>query len=191
MFLRNGQDRTGRVVSVRVTANKLSIVADDKLILEHPRCFLRDQLLCNPWHYLPILDKKPGALRHGAPFQAWDLPVAIQQVREHLLQQEKGDRAFVDILLLAPDTGLDVLETACELALESGVISGSVVQNEIRRLIEPPRLKALKGVNDVILTTEPQPDCQHYDHLLVGRYVHRTLNATERFTFVWKRFGLR
>nr|MCH9697219.1 IS21 family transposase [Gammaproteobacteria bacterium] len=162
----------GRVVSVRVTANTLSMVADHEVIGQHERCFLRDQLICNPWHYLPVLDKKPGALRHGAPFVDWDLPVSIQTVREQLLQQKKGDRAFVELLLLARESGLEVLETACELALESGVISGSVVQNEMRRLIEPPRPKALKGCHTVELATEPQADCQRYDDLLGGRYVH-------------------
>ncbi len=65
-----------------------------------------------------------------------------------------------------------MLETACEQALESGVISGSVVQSEMRRLIEPPRPKALKGCDTVELTTEPQADCQRYDHLLGGHRVH-------------------
>jgi hypothetical protein len=57
-----------RVVSVRVTADRLRIVADSQIIAEHPRRLGRDQLICDPWHYLPIVEKKPGALRHGAPF---------------------------------------------------------------------------------------------------------------------------
>ena len=61
----------------------------------------RDQLVCDPWHYLPVLEKKPGALRHGAPFQSWDLPVSIKVIRDHILKQDKGDRAFVDLLLMA------------------------------------------------------------------------------------------
>lgn len=162
----------GRVVSVRVTATQLSIVADNEVITEHERCFRRDQLICNPWHYLPILEKKPGALRHGAPFVDWELPASIQKVRAHLLQQVKGDRAFVELLLLARNAGLDALETACELTLESGVISGSIVQNEMRRLIEPDRPKVLKGCDNVELTHEPKADCQRYDHLLGVHNVH-------------------
>ena len=42
----------------------------------------RDQLICDPWHYLPILERKPGALRNDVPFQEWDLPLAIQRVRD-------------------------------------------------------------------------------------------------------------
>jgi hypothetical protein len=99
----------GQVVSVRVTAHNLCVVAKGKTIAAHQRSFLRDQLICNPWHYLPVLERKPGALRHGAPFQDWDLPESIQKVRAKLLQQDKGDRAFVDLLLLTREAGLDAL----------------------------------------------------------------------------------
>ena len=162
----------GQVVSVRVTAHDPNIVAEGKTIATHQRSFLRDQLICNPWHYLSILEKKPGALRHGAPFQDWDLPESIRRVREKLLQQDKGDRAFVNLLLLAREVGVDALETACELALESGVVSGSVVQNEVRRLVEPARLKTLNTSDNLQLTAEPQADCQRYDYLLRSHYVH-------------------
>ncbi len=162
----------GQIVSVRLTADQLDIVAGGKIITTHQRCFLHDQLICNPWHYLPILEKKPGALRHGAPFQDWDLPKSIQSVRAKLQQQDKGDRAFVDLLLLAREVGLDALEAACELALESGIVSGSVVQNEVRRLVEPVRPKILNTCTNLKLTNEPQADCQRYDYLLESQYVH-------------------
>lgn len=68
----------------------------------------------------PILEKKPGALRHGVPFVQWALPSAIQQVRDRLLKHPKGDRAFVELLLMAREAGLEVLQVACELALEHG-----------------------------------------------------------------------
>jgi hypothetical protein len=51
-------------------------------------------------YHLPILEQKPGALQHGAPFQQWDLPTPIRIVRGRLLKQDKGDRAFVELLLI-------------------------------------------------------------------------------------------
>lgn len=162
----------GKVVSIRVTSHQIGVVADGQTIAEHPRYFSYDQLICNPWHYLPILEKKPGALRHGAPFQQWDLPESIQQVRKKLLRQHQGDRAFVDCLLLAREHGLEALETVCELVLESGIISGSIVQNEIRRLTEPSRLKELNASQHLQLNTEPQANTQRYDYLLGVRHVH-------------------
>ena len=81
-----------------------------------------------------ILERKPGALRHGAPFQDWELPESIKMVRDRLLKQPKGDKTFVDVLLMAKDAGLEAMETACALTLETGIINASVVINELRRL---------------------------------------------------------
>lgn len=119
-----------------------------------------------------MLERKPGALRHGAPFLNWDLPVSIQVVRDQLLKQPQGDKAFVDILLMAKDAGLEAMETACELTLEMGIISASIVINELRRLLEPPRAKALTASQDLVLQEEPVANCSRYDSLLGGRYVH-------------------
>jgi transposase len=162
----------GKVVSVRVTAEQIRIVAEGQLIAEHARSFAYDQLICNPWHYLPLLEKKPGALRHGAPFQDWPLPRAVQLVRDKLRQQTQSEKAFVDCLLLAREQGMEALEIACELALEAGVVTSSIVQNEMRRLTEPCRPKELTISQQLQLSREPQADTQRYDYLLGGRHVH-------------------
>ena len=86
----------GQAVSVRITAEQVRIVAHGEMIAAHSRAFGHDLLICDPWHYLPVLEKKPGALRNGAPFVAWDLPMPIQQVRDQILKHPKGDRAFVE-----------------------------------------------------------------------------------------------
>ena len=147
------------------------------MIAEHTRCFSRDQLICDPWHYLPILEKKPGAIRHGAPFQTWDLPISIKTVRERILKQDKGDRAFVDLLLMARDLGdegLDTLDVACDLTLQTGIISSAIVLNEMRRLIEATKPKVLDNLRPSIptLTVEPLADCSRYDTLRSSRHVH-------------------
>ena len=33
---------------------------------EHPRCYGRGETIYDPWHYVPVLARKPGALRNGA-----------------------------------------------------------------------------------------------------------------------------
>lgn len=162
----------GCVVSARISAGQLEVVAEGEVVARHERSFGRDGLFCDPWHYLPILEKKPGALRHGVPFQDWALPPPVQTVREKLAQQDRGDRTFVELLLLAQKTGLDNLEVACELALEAGAIRGSVLLNEMRRLHEPVPIKPLQSAADWLLTAEPQADCCRYDDLLEKTYVH-------------------
>jgi transposase len=165
------------VVSVRLTADRIRIVADGAVIAEHSRRFGRDHLICDPWHYLPVLEKKPGALRHGTPFQTWDLPIPIKVVRDRILKQDQGDRAFVDLLLMAKDlgdNGLDTLEVACDLTLQIGVISAAIVLNEMRRLTETAKPKTLSEApaSTPALTLEPVADCSRYDSLRSTRHVH-------------------
>jgi hypothetical protein len=163
----------GRAVSVRSTATDVRVVADGAVIAEHARRFGRDQLVCDPWHYLPLLERKPGALRNGVPFREWDLPTAIRLVRDRILKQPKGDRAFVELLLMARAFGLEPLQVACELVLDGNVVTASVVMNEMRRLVapEPP---AMLNVPDMLkLQTEPLADCGRYDRLRgVSHAVH-------------------
>jgi DNA replication protein DnaC len=128
----------------------------------------RDKFIFDPWHYLSVLERKPGALRHGAPFQDWDLPTSIQAVRSRLLKQPHGDKAFVDILLMAKEAGLEAMSTACELTLGAGAVNASVVVNELRRLLEPPRAKPLALAGNLSLREEPTADGHRYDCLLGG-----------------------
>jgi hypothetical protein len=162
----------GKAVSVRITAVQVRIVANGELIAAHPRSFERDQLVCDPWHYLPVLEKKPGALRNGAPFVTWDLPRPIQLVRDRILKQPKGDRAFVELLMLAGEAGLDALTVACELALEGGIVSAPIVMNELRRLVAPNLPMVINVPDNIALTLEPLANCLRYDYLLGGTYVH-------------------
>jgi hypothetical protein len=162
----------GKVVSVRITAEAVRVVADGQCLTQHVRRFSRDKVYFNPWHYLPVLEKKPGALRHGAPFQEWELPTAIRLVRDRILKYHKGDRAFVDLLLLAREVGLDVLDVACDLTLEAGVITAPVVMNFMRRLTAPARPATLDATPAPTLRLEPVADCSRYDSLREGRHVH-------------------
>ena len=160
----------GRVVSVRSTATDIRIVADGVVIATHARCFGRDLLICDPWHYLPILERKPGALRNGVPFREWDLPTPIQRVRDRILRHPKGDRAFVELLLMAREVGLEPLEIACERALEGNVVTASMVMNELRRLVAPA-LPATLTLPELTLRLEPMADCGRYDHLRGASHV--------------------
>ena len=162
----------GKAVSVRISATQIHVVANGQTIAEHPRSFAREQLVCDPWHYLAVLEKKPGALRNGAPFVAWDLPLPIKQVQERILKQPQGDRAFVELLLVAREVGLEPLQVACELALECGVVRGSLVMNELRRLIAPPRPTQLTLPEQLQLRVEPLADCHRYEQLRGTAYVH-------------------
>ena len=88
----------GRMVLVRSHAERIVVLFNDEVVADHPRQFRRDQIIYDPWHYLPVLVRKPGALRNGAPFKDWDLPAGLAQVRAKLKSHADADRQFVKVL---------------------------------------------------------------------------------------------
>ena len=77
----------GRMVLVRSHAERIVVLLDDVVVADHSRQFRRNQIVYDPWHYLPVLMRKQGALRNGAPFKDWDLPPALAKVRAKLKQR--------------------------------------------------------------------------------------------------------
>lgn len=170
----------GKVITLRAYADRLVMIADHKEVAEHQRDFGRYQSILEPWHYVPVLQRKPGALRNGAPFKDWDLPDALLQLKERYLKQPGGDRDFVTLLLLIQSHDLDTVTTACELALEQGLGQLPTVLNILHRLTEPDQPKALNVVNYPAITALPQADCQRYDHLITGSPAAEAIHAEHR-----------
>src|SRR6202051_12236 len=84
----------GRPVEIGAYAERIELRQDGRLVGEHVRCFGRDQTVFDPRHYVPILARKPGALRNGAPFKDWVLPAGLERVRRKLIGSADGDRAM-------------------------------------------------------------------------------------------------
>ena len=97
-------------------------------------------------------------------------------IRDRILKQDKGDRAFVDLLLRARslgDSGLETLEVAGDLTLQTGSMSAAIVLKEMRRLTEAAKPKPLHDTPSIpALTLEPVADCSHYDTLRSAHPVH-------------------
>ena len=129
----------GRPVEIRAYADRIELRQDGRVVGEHRRVFGRGQTVYDPWHYVPVLARKPGALRNGAPFKAWLLPAALERVRRKLAKAPGGDRQMVDILSAVLTDGLAAVEAACAEALAAGVHSADVVLNILARRREPGR----------------------------------------------------
>jgi hypothetical protein len=82
---------------------------------------------------LPVLAKKPGALRNGAPFQDWDLPPALARLRRKLGTGDEADRRFVRVLSAVLTDGLEAVEAAIREALAAGAASDDVILNILAR----------------------------------------------------------
>ena len=152
-----------RAVQVRAYATRIVVRLGDEVVAEHPRCFARGRTIYNPWHYLPVLVNKPGALRNGAPFQGWDLPPGLARLRRKLGSGDEADRRFVRVLAAIMGDGLDAVEAAVLEALEAGAASDEVILNILARRREPPSDPPLSVVVDLKLNHPPVADCARYD----------------------------
>jgi len=155
----------GRPVDIHAYAERVVIRQDGRIVAEHPRRYGRGATVYDPWHYVPVLARKPGALRNGAPFKDWVLPTALERVRRKLTGSNDGDRQMVKILAAVLSDGLPPVEAACLEALSEGVHSADVVINILARQRDPGPAATILTPNALGLRHAPTADCARYDQL--------------------------
>ena len=158
----------GRPVEVHAYADRIVIRQDGRIVAEHARCYGRGETIYDPWHYVPVLARKPGALRNGAPFKDWVLPAALDRVRRKLAGIGDGDRQMVAILAAVLIDGLPAVEAACAEALIEGVHSADVILNILARHRDPPPIDPIATPASLMLRHAPVADCARYDTLRRG-----------------------
>jgi transposase len=155
----------GRPVEIHAYADRIVIRQDGIVVAEHARVFGRDKTIYDPWHYVPALARKPGALRNGAPFKDWVLPGALERVRHRLAGSADGDRQMVKVLAAVLADGLNAVEAACAQALSEGVHSADVILNILARQRDPGPAATIPAPAALELRHAPVADCARYDQL--------------------------
>jgi transposase len=155
----------GRPVDVHAYADRIVIRQDGRIVAEHSRSFDRGETVYNPWHYVPVLARKPGALRNGAPFKDWVLPTAMERVRRKLAGADDGNRQMVDILTAVLTDGLPAVEAACAEAITHGVHSADIVLNILARQRNTGPPVTILTPAALTLRHAPAADCARYDNL--------------------------
>jgi hypothetical protein len=116
-------------------------------------------------HYIDLVQRKPGALRNGAPFL--DLPPSLMRLRQSLLRHTGGDRVMAEVLAMVPQVGLEALLVAVDLVLEGSTPNGSIsiehVRNVLGRLTTPEQPEQAQTA--LKLTHVPRADTARYDRL--------------------------
>jgi transposase len=164
-----------RPVSLRVYPERIVIAAEGRILCEHGRIIARSHHLPGrivyDWrHYLAVIQRKPGALRNGAPFT--EMPDAFRQLQGHLLGRPGGDREMVDILALVLQHDEQAVLCAVELALEAGVPTKTHVLNILHRLTDgkAPPASPIDAPQALRLNQEPVADVGRYDNLREMRH---------------------
>jgi transposase len=151
----------GQMVSTRLYPTRVVVVAEDQIVASHARLGDRGQTSYDWQHYIPLVQRKPGVLRNGAPFA--DMPAPLLSLQRVLLKRPGGDRVMAQVLAAVPTAGLDAVLVAVELVLESGAVSAEHILNVLARLNTalPPQ-----AVETVLTVSEaPTSDTGRYDSL--------------------------
>ena len=151
----------GQIVSARLYPNRVVVVADDKIVAEHERLSDRGQARYDWQHYIPLLSRKPGVLRNGAPFA--DMPEPLLQLQRALMRRAGGDRVMAQVLAAVPTAGLEAVLVAISLVLETGAVSAEHVLNVLARLNAAPAPEQVETA--LQLSEPPTSDTGRYDRL--------------------------
>ena len=133
-----------RDVLVRGYVDQVVISCGSEVIARHPRSYERDDFVFNPIHYLPLLERKTGALDQAAPLQGWDLPEDFGMLRRLLESRmgRKGKREYVQVLRLLETFSQQEVAASVKDAIRLGAISFDAVKHLVLCRLEgrPPRL---------------------------------------------------
>ena len=133
-----------RDVLVKGYVDRVVISCGSEVIARHPRSYQRDDFVFDPIHYLPLLERKTGALDQAAPLRGWDLPGEFATLRRLLESRmgPRGKREFVQVLRLLESFRLEEVHAAVQDSLRLGALSFDAVKHLVLCRLEgrPPRL---------------------------------------------------
>ena len=151
----------GQRVSTRLYPNRVEIASDEAIVASHERLANRGHI-CYDWqHYIALVQRKPGALRNGAPFA--DMPAPLQRLRQGLMRHDGGDKIMAQVLNCVSSHGLETVLVAVELVIESGVLSTEHVLNVLARLNAAPTPESVES--SLHLREVPVANTGRYDSL--------------------------
>jgi transposase len=166
-----------RPVSLHIYPEKLVVVTEGQVICTHKRIIERShrqpgRVIYDWRHYLAVVQRKPGALRNGAPFVK--MPDAFHKLQDQMLCKPGGDREMVDILSLVLQHDEQAVLCAVEMALEAGVPTKTHVLNLLHRLVDgtPTDQPDVTPPSALSLKKEPEANVARYDVLRQGGTRH-------------------
>ena len=131
-------------VVVRGYVGEVVISNGAEVIARHRRSYERDDFVFDPIHYLPLLERKTGALDQAAPLVGWELPEEFGVLRRLLESRmgRRGKREFVQVLRLMENFRTEVVYEAVRDALRLGAISSDAIKHLVLCRMEgrPQRL---------------------------------------------------
>jgi len=122
-------------VLVKGYVDRVEVCRGERVIAHHPRCWGREEASLDPVHYLALLERKPGALDYGRPFQHWQVPECFALLRARLEQGRGGEgtREYIRVLQLLERYSPAQLQ----VAIERGLRCNALIRDAIAQFLIP------------------------------------------------------
>ena len=166
-------DQAHEKLTVRAYVDRIEISVGTEIIAVHERCWEREQDRLNPYHYLPLLARKPRAFAHAQAIREWrtSWPVVFDLYFEELKQRyptAEATRRFIEVLKLGEIYSEGQLADALDEALTRGCLDTADVGELLRRMTEGPvrRTTTLVDYPHLAAIQVKEPDLRCFDHLL-------------------------
>jgi hypothetical protein len=116
-------------VTVKGYWDRVEICRGVEHVAAHRRLWGKGGVIYEPRHYLPLLDRKPGALDHGLPLQALQLPDCFAVLRRRLEREHghQGTKDYITVLRLIEKHSIRRVAAAIERAMITGAPAPDVV----------------------------------------------------------------
>ncbi len=158
-------------ILIKGYVERVGLCHRDKVVAEHRRSWAKQGVFFDYRHYLPLLERKPGALDHARPLAELNLPECFDTLRRRLLTEEKtkgeGTREFIRVLRLLEDYSMGRVRGAVEKALRIRAHSrDAVLQFLLPRFSWENTAFFLDGHQHLRLVKVTKPDLSLYSTLL-------------------------
>jgi len=172
-------DAAYRQLVLRAFPFRIEILHHDRIIAQHPRSYGCKQEICEPLHYLPLLEQRPGAFEHAKPLRQWrtQWPPIYEQLLAYLrAHQPEGEAIpeFVRILGLHHDYSVSQIQQAIMLALAQGGVHFEGIRLRLRQgqpTEMPPAPLDLSQRPMLAAVAQAPRDLREYNVLLGGSAV--------------------
>jgi len=156
-------------VTVKGFVDSVKIFVRDELVAEHERSFGSGEYILDPYHYIPLLEKKPGGLINGRPFagEPWGEDFARMRSELEFRYGGEGAKKFIKILLLFSEYPVDEVKRAVSLCVKRRAFSEDAVKGALN--YEPRREAVWLDLSEhpvFSAVTECRRSAEVYDQLI-------------------------
>ena len=161
-----------RDVLIKGFVNEVVICCGSQIIARHTRCYKLEEMVFNPLHYLPLLERKTGALTQAAPLKDWALPDCFKRLLSCLESSrgKEGEREYIRTLRLLESFSLKEVEEGVIQGLSRGIHTSDAIKHLILHGKEKmPATMDIGNRSHLVVVDVHKTSLKKYGELIPGR----------------------